>query len=379
MRKFFYLPLFFLITCLLIFGQTISDVRLQPSQSTYNAGASVKIYWNYTGLSIPSDALVKITLWREGSSQNICKIAENVRITTGSTGLRWTIPEKCTNPHTGAQENLTQGNLWVRVRWQRHNVWGESSKFTIKKDYTSLVYTSGILKQIFPEALTPMIYDIKIIHVKNHFYKVTWKYANIPPDQRFCLYLYKNNNPVCRLDVILVKEREALLSFMNLCLSPMDTKLIKKREGVYRLVFDFTDYTNYKDVKFYSQPINSLFFPELSISDISISTRRGRSYVLLIISVRNGGPAASSPFGLRISGRDAYGHTFTKTVYTNTGWDAWQKKSVAVEVPSKPFSWNNCCIKVTLIKNGVETNGYYPDSPSTKEKCFTPPHVVGHM
>jgi len=131
-----------------IFGQSISNVHLVPSKSSYIAGNKVTIYWNYTGMSIPSTAKVKITLWRQGATQNTCKIAENVPITKGTNGHPWTIHSSCINPHTNASEDLTSGSLRIRVRWQGHApaVYGESSFFEIQK----ILLKPGVFKAMAP-------------------------------------------------------------------------------------------------------------------------------------------------------------------------------------------------------------------------------------
>lgn len=71
MRKI--LALIFLILIFAVFGQSISHVRIVPSNDTYFAGSVVRIYWEYTETSIPSNVEVKITLWRLGNNQNTFK------------------------------------------------------------------------------------------------------------------------------------------------------------------------------------------------------------------------------------------------------------------------------------------------------------------
>jgi len=106
-----------LTLALMAFGQSIYNVLVNPSQNSYNVGTPVQIQWNFSG--IPSNEKVIITLWREGGTQNICDIARDILISNRS--YSWTIPETCTNPHTGQEENLLQGRIKIRVRWTN---WG---------------------------------------------------------------------------------------------------------------------------------------------------------------------------------------------------------------------------------------------------------------
>ncbi len=186
-----------------LFAQQITNVRLSPQKSSYKTLEFVTIYWDYTGLSIPSDAPVKITLWREGNSQNICKIAENVRITRGSTGYQWTIPATCINPHTGTREDLTQGNLWVRVRWQRHTpaVYGESPHFTIKKSSVDFTRTHDVSSDFSNLAKMPaLIFKEFAPKDRNKgLYVVKWDYKNLAPDTKIRAELTKGNSIYCTI------------------------------------------------------------------------------------------------------------------------------------------------------------------------------------
>ncbi len=74
---------------------------------------------------------MKLTLWRQGGTQNICQIADNVVLTAGQ--YEWELPEGCVNPHTGQREDLTDiDQLKVRVRWKGNPVWGESGLFNVR-------------------------------------------------------------------------------------------------------------------------------------------------------------------------------------------------------------------------------------------------------
>ncbi|GEM_PF-4204153 len=127
----------FLLTAILFFmeshtiAQQITGVSISPAQSSYTTGTSVTIYWEFN--EIDPDEPVKITLWKENSTRNNCLIIADLPIRTGTTGFRWNIPSTCINPHTGVEENLTEGRVKIRVRWQRHPVFRESQWFTIER------------------------------------------------------------------------------------------------------------------------------------------------------------------------------------------------------------------------------------------------------
>ncbi len=116
----------------LAFSASITGVRVQPAHPFYNAGQNVRVVWSYTGVNNPASQQVKITLWRQGGTQNICLIADNVPLTAGQ--YRWQVPESCVNPHSGQREMLTSINqLKVRVRLKGQAVWGESGTFRVRK------------------------------------------------------------------------------------------------------------------------------------------------------------------------------------------------------------------------------------------------------
>ncbi len=111
---------------------TIFNVRLQPSSSTYQENDRVMIYWD-KNRTIPDNAQVRITIWREGGANNICRIAQDVPVTSGQSGFPWTVQATCTNPHSGATEDLTTSRIKIRVRWQGHQAYGETPLFTVRR------------------------------------------------------------------------------------------------------------------------------------------------------------------------------------------------------------------------------------------------------
>ncbi len=122
----------FVLSFSFLLSASINGVKVQPAFQFYNVGQKVKVVWSYAGISNPGAEKVKITLWRQGGTQNICLIADNVPLTAGQ--YQWQVPESCVNPHTGQTEVLTSINqLKVRVRWKGHPVWGESGFFQVKK------------------------------------------------------------------------------------------------------------------------------------------------------------------------------------------------------------------------------------------------------
>ena len=129
MRKIVFLFLIFAFG-VLCYSQTITNVRIDPVKSSYLVGSAVKIYWNFSDID-PSEK-VKITVWKEGATQNSCRIAQDVPINRGTSGFDWVIKGKCTNPRTGVEETLS-GRIKIRVRWQGHSpaVFGESPYFTL--------------------------------------------------------------------------------------------------------------------------------------------------------------------------------------------------------------------------------------------------------
>ncbi len=129
----------FLFILGIAFSASITGVRIQPNYSFYNTGQKVKIVWSYTGIANPATQKVKITLWRQGGTENICLIADNVALTARQ--YEWEVPERCANPHTGAMEDLTaMDQLKVRVRWKGNPVWGESGLFKVRKLRITGVY-----------------------------------------------------------------------------------------------------------------------------------------------------------------------------------------------------------------------------------------------
>lgn len=110
----------------------------------------MKILWNYTYIISPSAGRVKITLWRAGGTRRICRIAQDISITQGGSGYSWTVPSSCENPDTGASEDLTTGDLKIRVRWQGHTpaVYGESSYFEVK--HSGVIIRGDTIKVLSP-------------------------------------------------------------------------------------------------------------------------------------------------------------------------------------------------------------------------------------
>ena len=126
--------LIFLGLGLSLFAQSITNVRILPLRTTYTTGENVIIYWDYENITKPGTVEVKITLWREGGTKRICRLGMGIKLTDGNIGKAWRIPASCTNLDTSTQEDLTTGNLKIRVRWQGHApaVFGETSFFRIK-------------------------------------------------------------------------------------------------------------------------------------------------------------------------------------------------------------------------------------------------------
>ncbi|GEM_PF-2514802 len=123
MKKIFFLGLFLGMVSL-IFSQQITNVILIPTKGTYCVGDHVVIKWSYSNFNSSSNNTsnnvnkVRITLWREGGTQNTCKIDKNIPLERGNTGYSWTIPATCINPHTSSVENLQTTKVRVKVRWQ---------------------------------------------------------------------------------------------------------------------------------------------------------------------------------------------------------------------------------------------------------------------
>ena len=154
-------------------AQAITNVRLEPAQSTYYVGNHVTIKWDASGLQ-NSDEVI-LTIFREGNSQNICRVfpGQKFPATQGAQGISWTIPETCTNPNTGQEENLLQGRIKIRVRWTNWgaNVWGESPYFSINK----ITVNTNINVQLKPKFPTTDLYvfGVKIESERSKIYTGT--------------------------------------------------------------------------------------------------------------------------------------------------------------------------------------------------------------
>ncbi len=112
----------------------ISGVQLVPQKDSYTYGEQIQIKWTASGF--PFGEKVRVMVWREGESKNICKVGEEIPV--GNQAFLWKVQLVCTNPHTGAKEDLTKGKLWIRVGWvypsgyDGPGVFADSSKFTVK-------------------------------------------------------------------------------------------------------------------------------------------------------------------------------------------------------------------------------------------------------
>lgn len=154
------------------FGQSISNVHLNPASSTYNMAQMVDIKWNYSEIS-PSEK-VKITLWREGSTQSTCLIADDVTIGDNAYNW-WIIPVTCVNPHNGATENLADGHFRVRVRWKGHPIWGESPVFTVNSE----------------QNITVSLQPDKTGYSAGESVKIKWTTVGIMPSEKLKITLWR--------------------------------------------------------------------------------------------------------------------------------------------------------------------------------------------
>jgi len=104
-------------------------VALSPDSSSYNVGNNLSVNWSYTGITPTASDKVKITLRRASAPDtSICPLADNINLSTG----HWTwnnIPTTC-----GSVNLTSAGNLFIRVRWKGHPVWGNSHNFTITEE-----------------------------------------------------------------------------------------------------------------------------------------------------------------------------------------------------------------------------------------------------
>jgi len=195
----------------LLFAQSISNVRFVPSRTSYFVGNQVSIYWSYTGLSIPSTASVKITIWRQGASQSTCLIAKNIPVNQGGAGYPWTIPSTCVNPHTSATEDLTRGNLKVRVRWQGHTpaVYGESGWFTVQFSQ----------KAITNVRLTPY----RNTYNSGGMVTISWNYSGISSEDLVKITLWKEgaSESSCIVgDNIRISAKQKSWTIRSYCVNP---------------------------------------------------------------------------------------------------------------------------------------------------------------
>ncbi len=198
-----------------------SDIRvwLQPSRASYDPGERLTIRWSYSG--IPSSEKVKITLWREGASQNFCRIAQDVSISRGS--YTWTIPSTCRNPRTGATEQLSGSRIRVRVRWQQHSVWGESSFFTVSSSGRSLSVSLTPSKSTYTEGETVLI---------------SWNYSGIPSSDRVIITIWKQGRStnICRIARnVPISEGNYKWTVVKECVNPFSGAREDLTSGQFRI------------------------------------------------------------------------------------------------------------------------------------------------
>jgi len=128
MRKIF--VFFMILGMTFLLGAQVLILKLDPTKSHYTVGEPVLIKWK--SIKNFSNFKVKITIWRQGRGQNICKIADNIPFSDGISGYKWTVPSSCVNPHTNKVEKLTSGLLKVRVRLMGEKIFAESEWFRVR-------------------------------------------------------------------------------------------------------------------------------------------------------------------------------------------------------------------------------------------------------
>ncbi len=174
-----------------IMAQSI-QVRVTPAPGPYHTGQDLTIHWTYSG--IPSNALVRITIWRVGGTQRLCRIAQDVPITRGS--YPWHIPDngKCLPPgldpsNPSNWEDLTTTRIKIRVRWQGSDVWGETYPLRIERGASITVnHVIG-----YPGATRDSC-------MLGQQCEVTWDYSGISnPSEKVQLLLFRQGgtNPIC--------------------------------------------------------------------------------------------------------------------------------------------------------------------------------------
>ncbi len=214
MRKILFL---FLLLPFLVSAQI--RVWLQPTKNNYDPGERITIRWNYSGIS--DSARVKITLWREGANQNFCMVAQNISISRRS--YTWTIPSTCSNPRTGASEQLSGGRIRVRVRWQQHNVWGESPFFRVSSTTRSLSVSLSPSRSTYTEGETVLI---------------NWNYSGIPSSGKVIITIWEQGRSpnICRIERnVPIAQRSYKWTVVKECVNPFTGAREDLTSGQFRI------------------------------------------------------------------------------------------------------------------------------------------------
>lgn len=323
MKKIFILVLAISFSFSLL-AQSISNVRMEPVKGSYNIGETVRIYWDYTGLIIPNDAPAKITLWREGGTQNICLIKADIRMDKGSTGYLWTIPGACVNPHNNTTENLTTSELKIRVRWQGHPVWGETGSFRVN--------------QLVPPALEEKI-TVKSPRgtlVMGKKYYINWEYQGNELNPCFQIFLFNGSR--------LVKQIAS-----NICAHSYRWQVPALTSGeAYKVRVRSMHSTTSGDSKNFS--IISMK-PDLIVRKLSADIHNsGLMQVTFKYIVENIGLGESPPCKAKLVIKGPANYTYT--IHN-------------LPIPSLVFGANRLLkISYTPPRSGVYTNTIYIDTPN---------------
>ncbi len=206
-----------------ILAQSI-QVRVTPAPGPYRTGQDLTIHWTYSG--IPSNALVKITIWREGGTQRLCRIAQDVAITRGS--FPWHIPDngKCLPPgldpnNPSNWEDLTTTRIKIRVRWQGSDVWGETYPLRIVRGASITVnHVVG-----YPGATRDSC-------MLGQECEVRWDYSGFSnPSEKVQLLLFRQGgtNPICSTSGKLSDRRMLWRLEPSQCQTSAGTHFIKVR------------------------------------------------------------------------------------------------------------------------------------------------------
>ena len=316
MKKFYVIFLLAILSGSLIAGSPIYNVRIVPKKDVYKVGEAVKIFWD-SSLSSQDGEFVRITLWEDFSTQSTCRIDTNVPLSTGSIGYSWTIPGKCTNPHTNQEVDLTKttNELLVKVRWMGHPDKNQSHYFRIK----TLVVNPDVAKRVLQSKKTlsqnvsklPYISDVRLVesNKKKMLYKVVWNSKNIPQNSRIKAVLLKDSQYYCDLRYnVLAASNNFEVSMAKLCQNKPDPVSVVAPVFQIELALQ-----NMPSVKAKSQFINLPFYPDFKVNDISRGRTRGvKSYFYFYtIKVGNYGRIKGDPVTVQLKVTDLSTGQFT--------------------------------------------------------------------